>query len=453
MSEKNYHFIAIGGAVMHQLALHLHNMGHHVTGSDDAIFDPALTNLKNHGILPEELGWFPERVHKDLDAVILGMHAQADNPELLAAKELGVKIYSFPEFVFEQSKDKKRVVVAGSHGKTTTTSMIMHVLKSAGKDFDYLVGAQIEGFDYVVKTSASASCIIIEGDEYLTSPLDLKSKFLHYHPHLAIITGIAWDHINVFPTYPEYVDTFRKFIQSVADKIFFYHDDKDLQSLALENHTAEMIAYYPLQTEITNDQVEILFNGKKFPVQIFGEHNMSNLSAALNVCLELGITEEDFFHHIQSFKGAAKRMELLNDNIEQKITFYKDFAHAPSKVKATVKAIRERYPDRKLITALELHTYSSLQKNFIEQYKHSLDVAEAACVYVDSEALKLKRREPIEAEWLKEQFGNQDIFIPKDTSELEQWISKEVTKNSVVLLMSSGHWGGMDLKNLNNKVI
>lgn len=448
MSEKSYHFIAVGGAVMHQLALHLHNMGHHVTGSDDAIFDPAMTNLKNHGILPEKLGWFPERIHNGLDAVILGMHAQQDNPELLAAQSLGIRIYSFPEFVFEQSRNKKRIVVAGSHGKTTTTSMIMHVLKTAGFNFDYLVGAQIEGFDYVVKTSIDASCIIIEGDEYLTSPLDLRSKFLHYHPHLAIITGIAWDHINVFPTYPEYVDTFRKFTQSVEDKIFYYYDDKDLQSLAQETKKAEMNPYYPLSTELEDDQVSILYQSKRYPVQIFGEHNMSNLSAALNICLELGITAEDFFRHIQSFKGAAKRMELLYDNTEQKITFYKDFAHAPSKVKATVKAIRERYADRKLILALELHTYSSLQKNFIEQYKHSLDAGEVSSVYIDSEALKLKRREPIDAEWLKEQFGNPQIFVPQNSNELKDWILKEVTTNSVVLLMSSGHWGGLDLKNL-----
>ncbi len=453
MSEKSYHFIAIGGAVMHQLALHLHNMGYQITGSDDAIFDPALTNLKNHGILPGQLGWFPERIHKGLDAVILGMHAQQDNPELKAAQALGIKIYSFPEFIFEQSKDKKRIVVAGSHGKTTTTSMIMHVLNTAGKDFDYLVGAQIEGFDYVVKTSASASCIIIEGDEYLTSPLDLRSKFLHYHPHIAIITGIAWDHINVFPTYPEYVDTFRKFIHSVTEKIFYYYDDKDLQLLAQEDHIAELIPYHPLDTEMENNQVSILYKGKKYPVQIFGEHNMANLSAALHVCLESGITAEDFFLHIRSFKGAAKRMELLSDDTAQKITFYKDFAHAPSKVKATVKAIRARYPDRKLVTALELHTYSSLQKNFIEQYKNSLDAAEAACVYVDSEALKLKRREPIESEWLKEQFGNSHLFIPKDSEELNFWIKKQTEPNTVVLLMSSGHWGGLELKKLYNKAI
>lgn len=450
MSAKNYHFIAIGGAVMHQLALHLHNMGHHITGSDDVIFEPALSNLNKHGILPKSFGWNPERINTNIDAVILGMHAQIDNPELLKAQELGLKIYSFPEFIFEQSKDKKRVVIAGSHGKTTTTSMMMHVLKSANKDFDYLVGAQIEGFDYVVKCSESAPIIVIEGDEYLTSPLDLQSKFLHYHPQLAIITGIAWDHINVFPTYPEYVETFQKFIQSVEDKIFYYHDDADLKQLAIKPHTALMIPYFPLKTEIIDQQVYIIYNEQKYPIQIFGEHNMSNLSAALNICMELGIEAEEFFHHIQSFKGAAKRMELLFNDETKKLTIYKDFAHAPSKVKATVKAIRERYPERKFVLALELHTYSSLQKDFIEQYKNSLDLGDAACVYIDNEALKLKRREPIDSEWLKEQFNYPDLFIPKDASELEKWISPKIQENTVVLMMSSGHWGGLLLNNLYN---
>lgn len=448
MSAKNYHFIAIGGAVMHQLALHLHNMGHHITGSDDAIFDPALTNLNKHGILPKSFGWDAEKIHPNIDAVILGMHAQIDNPELLKAQELGLKIYSFPEFIFEQSKDKKRVVVAGSHGKTTTTSMIMHVLKSAGRDFDYLVGAQIEGFDYVVKCSESAPIIVIEGDEYLTSPLDLQSKFLHYHPQLAIITGIAWDHINVFPTYPEYVETFRKFIQSVQDQIFYYHDDADLQKLADEPHQVKMTPYFPLKTEILDQQVYIIYNQQKFPIQIFGQHNMSNLSSALHICMELGLEAEEFFHHIQSFKGAAKRMELLFDDKDKKLTIYKDFAHAPSKVKATVKAIRERYPDRKFILALELHTYSSLQKDFIEQYKDSLNPGDAACVYIDNEALKLKRREPIDPTWLKEKFNRLDIYIPKNPSELEEWIHGEIEDNSVVLMMSSGHWGGLALNSL-----
>jgi UDP-N-acetylmuramate: L-alanyl-gamma-D-glutamyl-meso-diaminopimelate ligase len=273
---------------------------------------------------------------------------------------------------------------------------------------------------------------------------------LHYHPQLAIITGIAWDHINVFPTYPEYVETFRKFIQSVEDKIFYYHDDADLKQLAIKPHTALMIPYFPLKTEIIDQQVYIVYNHQKYPIQIFGEHNMSNLSSALNICLELGINAEEFFQHIQSFKGAAKRMELLFNDENKKLTIYKDFAHAPSKVKATVKAIRERYPERQLLLALELHTYSSLQKDFIEQYKNSLNLGDAACVYIDNEALKLKRREPIDSEWLKEQFNHPDLYIPKDATELEQWLLPKIQENTVVLMMSSGHWGGLLLNNLYN---
>ncbi|MCO5231557.1 MAG: Mur ligase family protein [Chitinophagales bacterium] len=448
MTVKNYHFIAIGGAVMHQLALHLHNQGYHITGSDDAIFNPAYDNLNQHGILPDKMGWFPERIHPHLDAVILGMHAQKDNPELIRAQELGIKIYSFPEFIYEQSKDKKRIVIAGSHGKTTTTSMIMHVLKSLNKDFDYLVGAQIEGFDYVVKTSLDAPYIIIEGDEYLTSPLDLRSKFLHYHPHIAVITGIAWDHINVFPTFPEYVETFRKFFHLIKDKIFYYYKDEELKTLATESGITSALAYQPLPSHLKGDDVFVTYENHEYPVQIFGEHNMANMSAALNVCRELGITAEDFFQQIYHFKGAAKRLELLYDNPENKVTVYKDFAHAPSKVRATVDAIKNRYPERKLILALELHTYSSLQKDFIAQYHNSLDAGDVACIYVDNEALKLKKKDAIESQWLKEQFGREDIFIPSNPDEIESWVKNQIEDNSVILLMSSGHWGGLDLKRL-----
>lgn len=440
---KNYHFIAVGGAVMHQLALHLHLMGHKVTGSDDAIYDPARANLAKQGILPQKDGWDAARVHSGLDAVILGMHARADNPELLKAQELNIKVYSFPEFVYEASKDKTRVVVAGSHGKTTTTSMIMHVLRCLNMDFDYLVGAQIEGFNYVVKTSDSAPVIILEGDEYLTSPLDLTSKFLHYHPHYAIITGIAWDHINVFPQYDLYVDTFRKFMQMVKKEIFYYHDDKDLELLSKEPLQADCKAYFPLNCIQNGDELQIQYEGKSYPIHIFGAHNMANMSAALNVCLRLGVNAEDFFEQMASFKGAAKRMELVKDIPEKNFTIYKDFAHAPSKVKATVSAVRNRYPKRKMVAALELHTFSSLQPDFIEQYKGSLDVCDTAAVYIDKEALKQKNRAPIDADWLREQFGRTDIVVPESAEKLKEWLQKENQNDTVVLMMSSGHWGGM----------
>jgi UDP-N-acetylmuramate: L-alanyl-gamma-D-glutamyl-meso-diaminopimelate ligase len=445
-NKKSYHFIAIGGAVMHQLALHLHNMGHRVTGSDDAIYDPARTNLEKHGLLPAAEGWFPEKVHQNLDAVILGMHARADNPELQKAMEAGVRVYSFPEFVYEHSKNKKRIVVAGSHGKTTTTSMIMHVLRKAGLDFDYLVGAQIEGFEYVVRISADAPVIVIEGDEYLTSPLDLRSKFLHYHPHLAIITGIAWDHINVFPEFEGYVDTFRQFMQSVRDKIFLYAEDDELKKLSLENFKAALVPYHSLPTLQIGETIFIQHKDHTHPVGIFGAHNMANMSAALKVCHELGISEEDFFLYIADFKGAAKRMELLRDIPDRKISVYRDFAHAPSKVKATVDAIRNRYSDRKMVTALELHTFSSLQPDFIIQYQNSLSGSDAAAVYVDSEALRQKNRAPIDPGWLKQQFGDPAPFIPSDINALKEWLNAHRQDNMVLLMMSSGHWGGLDIK-------
>jgi len=441
--KKRYHFIAIGGAVMHQLALHLHNMGHKVSGSDDAIYDPAKSNLEKHGILPTAFGWFPELITPDIDAVILGMHAKAENPELLRAQELGIKIYSFPEFVYEASKGKKRVVVAGSHGKTTTTSMIMHVLRTMGIDFDYLVGAQIEGFDYVVRISESAKVIILEGDEYLTSPLDLKSKFLHYHPALAIITGVAWDHINVFPSFEGYVDTFRQFMKSVTDKIFFYEPDTVLNQLAKESMKAECIAYDSLPSVLEHEEVLVLMDGKRYPLQIFGAHNMANVSAAMHICLELGISKEQFFESMGTFSGAAKRMEQIAEDKARKLTVFKDFAHAPSKVTATVKAIRERYPDRKFIAALELHTFSSLQVDFITQYNGSLQPCNSAAVYVDAEALRQKDRAPIDPIWLKEQFGKPYPYTPASSAELKQWILEQAEDNSVVLMMSSGHWGGM----------
>lgn len=444
--KKRYHFIAIGGAVMHQLALHLHDMGHIITGSDDAIYDPARSNLGKYGILPEQDGWFPEKIHEDLDAVILGMHAKGDNPELQRALEKGIKVFSFPEFVFEHSKNKKRVVVAGSHGKTTTTSMIMHVLRKAGMDFDYLVGAQIEGFDFVVRISDTAPVIVIEGDEYLTSPLDLRSKFLHYHPHLAIITGIAWDHINVFPVFEGYVDTFRQFMKSVADKIFYYAHDTELQALARESFTAEVIPYDSLPVRQDGEEVTIIHGDHQHAVSVFGAHNMANMSAALKVCMELGLTEEQFFTCIADFKGAAKRMELMLDDSDKKITVFRDFAHAPSKVKATVQAIRTKYPGRKMITALELHTFSSLQPDFIAQYTDSLQGSDVCAVYVDSEALKQKDRKPIDPQWLQEQFGSPTPFIPADVRDLKQWLDGHIQQNMVLLMMSSGHWGGLDIK-------
>jgi UDP-N-acetylmuramate: L-alanyl-gamma-D-glutamyl-meso-diaminopimelate ligase len=443
---KHYHFIAIGGAVMHQLASHLKNQGNTITGSDDAIFDPAKTNLQKLGLMPEAEGWFPEKITNNIDAVILGMHAKADNPELLKAQELGLKIYSFPEFVFEQCKDKTRIAVAGSHGKTSITSMIMHMLRVNNKQFDYLVGAKLEGFDFMVKTSEEAPLMVIEADEYLTSPLDLRSKFLHYHPHIAIISGIAWDHINVFPTYESYLETFRKFIGSIQpDGYLIYNgDDAELvQMVETMNPHITLIPYYPFSFKSENDQSVLINNEKEYPVNVFGSHNFSNLRAAFETGSVLRLEEENILKSFETFEGAAKRLEKVYDDKQMQWAVFRDFAHAPSKVKATVKAVRERYPERKIIAVFELHTYSSLQENFIGHYAHSLDAADVKYLFLDEEALKIKNKQDMDIEWLKQQFNDPSIVVFKNVEALRAAIQKEASANTVLLLMSSGNLGGL----------
>jgi len=411
-----FHFIAIGGAVMHQLASHLRNQGNRVSGSDDAIFEPAKSNLEKLGLMPEQIGWFPEKITTNIDAIILGMHAKSDNPELIKAQELGLKIYSFPEFIFEQCKDKTRIAIAGSHGKTSITSMIMHLLRTNQKAFDYLVGAKLDGFDFMVKTSNDAPLMVIEADEYLTSPLDLRSKFLHYHPHIAIISGIAWDHINVFPTFEAYLETFRKFILSIQPDGYLIYNSDDEELVKMIN---------------------------QYPITIFGSHNFANLKAAFEVGKLVGIAEDDILINFQSFQGAAKRLEKIKEDKAIQQTIFRDFAHAPSKVSATVKAVRERYKSRKIIAVFELHTYSSLQENFIEQYQHSLDAADVKILFLDEEALKIKNKQDLDEQWLKAQFADDSIFVFKNANTLKEKIEKELSGNCVLLLMSSGNFGGI----------
>ena len=439
----NYHFIAIGGAVMHQLALHLKAEGNEVSGSDDIIFEPAMTNLKHAGILPTSFGWYPEKINHNIDAVILGMHAKADNPELIKAKELSLKIYSFPEFFFQQCKDKMRIAVAGSHGKTSITSMIMHVFRNYDKHFDYLVGAKLDGFQYMVSTSKANEYAIIEADEYLTSPLDLRSKFLHYFPQIAIISGIAWDHINVFPTFDSYLETFRKFIASIQPNGYLIYNqaDEELKNLVASTPTEHLnlIPYSPFDAVIENETVKIKYEGQNFPIEVFGEHNLSNLKAAFEVGKLANIEAKDILKSFQTFRGAAKRLECIYQDNTNKITIYRDFAHAPSKVNATVQAVRQKYANRKMIAFFELHTYSSLQENFICQYAHSLDAADAQFIYIDAEALKIKNKENFEPNWLKKQFANEKIIVLKDKADIILYLKQAITKNSVLLLMSSGN--------------
>lgn len=440
------HFIAIGGSAMHNLAIALKDKGYQVTGSDDAIFEPSKSRLERKGILPEEMGWFPEKLTPDIDAVILGMHAHADNPELAKAEQLGLKIYSYPEFLYEQSKEKTRVVIGGSHGKTTITSMILHVLNFHQKDIDYMVGAQLEGFDCMVKITNDNDFMILEGDEYLSSPIDLRSKFLLYQPNIALISGIAWDHINVFKTFDDYVEQFRKFVASITPGGVLVHNEEDTEVvkvvLSAENYFRK-IPYKTPEYEIVNGIVNLKTDMGDIPLSVFGKHNLLNMEGARFICSQLGIMEEEFYEAIMSFKGASKRLE----KVERKDSglLYKDFAHAPSKVKATVSAFAEQFSKTETFGFLELHTYSSLNPVFLEQYGHAMDGLDNAVVFYSEDALKIKRMEPISPELIKEKFKNQNLKVFTNAEDLHKyWESLDRTKGAFVM-MSSGNFGGLDL--------
>ena len=432
------HFIAIGGAAMHNLALAVASKaGYQVTGSDDEIFDPALTHLREAGLLPDEMGWHPERITKDIDAIILGMHAREDNPELVKARELGLKIYSFPEYLYEQTKDKIRIVVGGSHGKTTTTSMILYVLQRLGIEADYMVGAQIEGFERMVRLSDTAKYAVFEGDEYLTSPLDLRSKFLWYHPHIAILTGIAWDHINVFPTFSEYVETFRKFIEGVepGGSFIWYKGDENLRAIA--EGARKDITCIPYDAYDGNVQM-----------QVFGKHNMQNLQAAMLACHCIGVSPDDFYREISSFTGASNRLEKICET--ETSVAYKDFAHSPSKLKATINAVRERYPNKKLIACMELHTFSSLMADFLPQYKGCMAEADVAYVYFNPKVIEHKRLTPITKEEVREAFGTENVEVFTESEALQKAVSRQYSvfrhQGVALLMMSSGTFDGVDVK-------
>ena len=440
------HFIAIGGSAMHNLAIALKDKGYQVTGSDDAIFEPSKSRLAKKNILPEELGWFPEKITTDLDAVILGMHAHADNPELARAKELGLKIYSYPEFLYEQSKNKTRVVIGGSHGKTTITSMILHVLNFHQKDIDYMVGAQLEGFDCMVKITNDNDFMILEGDEYLSSPIDLRSKFLLYLPNIALLSGIAWDHINVFKTFDDYIEQFRKFVASITPGgVLVYNEEDEEVVKVVENSTNyfRKIPYKTPEYNISNGKVYLETNMGEIELSVFGKHNLLNLEGARFICQQLGIMEEEFYEAIMSFKGASKRLEKIERT--DKGILYKDFAHAPSKVKAVVKAFCEQFPEEKKYGFLELHTYSSLNPVFLEQYDSALDGLDKAIVFYSEEALKIKRMDAISEDLIKEKFKNKDLKVFTNAEDLHNyWETLDKTKG-VFLMMSSGNFGGLDL--------
>jgi UDP-N-acetylmuramate: L-alanyl-gamma-D-glutamyl-meso-diaminopimelate ligase len=448
----NVHFIAIGGSVMHQLAIALHKKGYQVTGSDDEIFEPATSNLKANGILPEVAGWFPEKISANIDAVILGMHAKQDNPELQIAKKLGLKIYSFPEYIYQESRDKIRVAVGGSHGKTTTTSMIMHVLKECGKNFDWLVGAKLEGFSQSVNITG-APIIICEADEYPASVIEKRPKFHFLFPHIAIITGIAWDHINVFPTFDFYLDQFNIFINKIEPGgILIYNETDPVLKKLVDEHSSSVgkIGYSIPEHVIENGKTIAFIDGQHGRLSVFGNHNLLNLNAAYLACKELGIDAADFLKAIATFTGASKRLELLAKNDHTNV--YRDFAHAPSKVKATMEAVKQQFPNRKLIAVLELHTYSSLNEEFMKEYNGAMDKADAAVVFYSKHALDLKRMPELSKNKVYDGFSKDGLTVINEKAELEKWLGQQSYENTNLLLMSSGNYDGVDIITFANKI-
>jgi len=448
------HFIAIGGSAMHNLAIALHKKGLTVTGSDDEIFEPSKGRLAYYNLLPDSQGWDVSRITPALDAVILGMHAKADNPELLKAKELGLKIFSYPEYLYEQSKDKTRIVIGGSHGKTTITAMILHVFKYAGIDCDYMVGAQLEGFDVMVKLTREARFMVIEGDEYLTSPIDLRPKFHLYKPNIALLSGVAWDHINVFPTFENYIDQFVIFINQISEggSLIYCDDDEVLHRICPGSGTGLKVIPYSLPPcEIRQGVTFIHAENKSYALQIFGKHNLLNLNGARLVCRQVGISDLTFYEAIRTFKGASKRLELVAKN--DKKVVYKDFAHAPSKVQATLQAVKEQFVGRRVVACLELHTYSSLNKDFLDHYQGTLDPADTAIVYFSPHALQLKRLPALTEQQVRDGFNNQSLEVFTSPAELVERLLQKENAGDVLLMMSSGNYDGVDLTLLANRWI
>jgi UDP-N-acetylmuramate: L-alanyl-gamma-D-glutamyl-meso-diaminopimelate ligase len=449
----NVHFIAIGGAAMHNLALALHNKGLHVTGSDDTIFEPSKSRLNAAGLLPTQFGWYPEKITSNLDAVVLGMHAKQDNPELLKAQELGLKIYSYPEFLYEQSKHKTRVVIGGSHGKTTITAMILHVLNYHDIDVDYMVGAQLEGFDVMVKLTDDADFIVLEGDEYLSSPIDRRPKFHLYQPNIALLSGIAWDHINVFPTFENYIEQFKIFVDSITVGGSISYNTEDINVKTIVEQSENQIRKFPYQTPEHKIEAGLTYLDTEegpLPLEVFGAHNLNNLAGSKWICQQMGVDQDDFYEAISSFSGASKRLEKVAENAD--CVVYKDFAHSPSKVKATTQAVKSQYPKRELVACLELHTYSSLNAEFLEHYKNTLDAADTAVVFYSPDAIEIKQLEAVSKTQIATAFEREDLIIFTDPTLFEAYLMALKYDHKTVLLMSSGSYGGLDFEVLKNKV-
>ncbi|MDA9289502.1 Mur ligase family protein [Polaribacter sp.] len=449
----NLHFIAIGGSAMHNLAIALHLKGDQISGSDDAIHDPSKSRLAKYGLLPEAFGWFPEKIHTGIDAIILGMHAKKDNLELLKAQELGLKIYSYPEFLYEQSKNKTRVVIGGSHGKTTITSMILHVLNYHERAVDYMVGAQLDGFETMVHLTAENDFIVLEGDEYLSSPIDRRPKFHLYKPNIALLSGIAWDHINVFPTFENYVSQFKIFTDAMVHGGIMVYNEEDATVKEVVESSENHIQKYPYQTPkhfIDNGATYLETSEGDLPLEVFGTHNLQNLAGAKWICQHMGIDEDDFYEAIASFSGASKRLEKIAENDTSVI--FKDFAHSPSKVAATTKAVKKQYENSNVLACLELHTYSSLNAVFLEEYKGALDAADKAVVFYSPDAVKIKQLEAVTSAQIAKAFQREDLIIYTNPQEFKAFLFAENLKNTALVFMSSGNYGGLNLEEVKHLV-
>ncbi len=448
------HFIAIGGSAMHNLAIALKQKGYFITGSDDEIFDPAKSRLEKYGLLPKSIGWSEEYINSDLDAIVLGMHAKKDNPELLKAQALGLKIYSYPEFLYEMSKEKIRIVIGGSHGKTSITAMILHALNHCGVEADFMVGAQLSGFEVMVKLTDNAKYMVLEGDEYLTSPIDLRPKFHLYNPNIALISGIAWDHINVFPTFDIYKEQFSIFCEKIEKEgsLIYCNEDKNVREIANSaRKEIKKLPYGIIPNRIEKGKTIIEWEGKEYILKVFGEHNLMNIYGAMLACQEIGISNNDFLKAIQSFSGASKRLELVKEN--DNVAIYKDFAHSPSKLKATISALKNQFPDRKLVAAMELHTFSSLTSEFLLQYKGAMDMADLPIVYFNPKTIEHKGLQEITKEQVFSAFDREDIIICNKSSEVIDCIKTIKWENKNLLMMSSGNFDGINFDELANQLI
>ena len=448
------HFIAIGGSAMHNLAIALKQKGYFITGSDDEIFDPAKSRLEKYGLLPKSIDWNEENINSDLDAIVLGMHAKKDNPELLKAQALGLKIYSYPEFLYEMSKDKIRIVIGGSHGKTSITAMILHALNHCGVEADFMVGAQLSGFEVMVKLTDNAKYMVLEGDEYLTSPIDLRPKFHLYNPNIALISGIAWDHINVFPTFDIYKEQFSIFCEKIEKEgsLIYCNEDKNVREIANSaRKEIKKLPYGIIPNRIEKGKTIIEWEGKEYILKVFGEHNLMNIYGAMLACQEIGISNNDFLNAIQSFSGASKRLELVKEN--DNVAIYKDFAHSPSKLKATISALKNQFPDRKLVAAMELHTFSSLTSEFLLQYKGAMDMADLPIVYFNPKTIEHKGLQEITKEQVFSAFDREDIIICNKSSEVIDYIRTIKWENTNLLMMSSGNFDGINFDELANQLI